>query len=567
MPTLENFNAEIPQWGDSSVPIRGNDAASQVKPFPLIDAARNTQDAMALAQQGNQMADHDRARVDDQILQQELVNGADLATATGIKATADKLKGVISPAAYERLLGGAQAAEKNEMVKQKLYSAMPEEELANAMASRTLLTEDIGPVAQEYADAVKADPTKKDEALAEYQAKVAARLEAAKGKKGIDQNEVQALASDTPEKVLLKYQRNAVQQELLDAEAKRRKEAAVADKDTAEGEFYKAKAAGDVGTGVVALIDRKTGTIYRENANTGKAWKETPEGRKEIPFGSIPATAMKMSSTPPGGGVEADPDAVAYYTRMEQSGDLTWRNGLARSPEGRAIMVAVEKNRAREYYKEGGPAPEETATAHNSRTALAGALKDRTKFVAASNQFVTNFQAQADLVEKYLQPGSGGTTPVFNRWIQSGRKAVAGDEEVSMLDTAIRGLAREHQRIVTGVTSNAQLHASAAETADKLLNIDQSDAQIKGTIKVMREEATNANKAGKAEIEDLTHQLEHLGTRDAKEAARPVQKSSSSPPALLPPPPEAIARLKAHPEELEMFKKHFVYSGELEAQQ
>jgi len=130
-------------------------------------------------------------------------------------------------------------------------------------------------------------------------------------------------------------------------------------------------------------------------------------------------------------------------------------------------------------------------------------LNQRQKFVDAGNQFIKNMTKQADLVEKYMKAGTAGQSPALNRWVQGGRKAIEGDADVTALDTAIRGLAREHQRIVTGVTSNAQLHQAAQETADQLLNINQNEGQMRASMQVMREEAKNAVDSGKEEVSDI----------------------------------------------------------------
>jgi hypothetical protein len=201
---------------------------------------------------------------------------------------------------------------------------------------------------------------------------------------------------------------------------------------------------------------------------------------------------------------------IDYYARQSLAGDQTWRVGLSRSKSGAQIIRAVDA-RVPELARIIGITPEQASTTKDIRKSIDTALNDRQKFVAASSQFVANFQKQADLVEKYVDKGVGGSDPVLNRWIQAGRKAVKGDEDVTRLDTAIRGLAREHQRIVTGVTSNAQLHASAQATADDLLNRDMTSSQIRATMGVMREEANNALESGRNEVGELQSQLGTLG--------------------------------------------------------
>jgi hypothetical protein len=209
-------------------------------------------------------------------------------------------------------------------------------------------------------------------------------------------------------------------------------------------------------------------------------------------------------------------DDIDFYARQQLAGDTTWKVGLSRSANSAQIIRAVEA-RVPTLAREAGLSPEGVATVRDLRKSIAHALTQRTNYVASANQFINNFQKQADLVLKYMGTGQGGLSPVFNRWIQAGRKQIAGDGDVNALDTAIRGLAREHQRIVTGVTSNAQLHASAQHTADELLNIDDSPSQIRDTIKVMREEAQNARDSGIQETQDLQQQLSHLGVAAQEE--------------------------------------------------
>jgi hypothetical protein len=277
---------------------------------------------------------------------------------------------------------------------------------------------------------------------------------------------------------------------------------------------------------------RMTGDILdkeqRKVSETTDLWKAQSEGwyrlQKVNQANRALAEKVKGSSdqSPQGWSQEN----IDYYARQQLAGDMTWRVGLSRTKEGSQIIRAVDK-RVPELAKMSGLTPEAASTTKDIRKSIDSALTDRQKYVAAGTQFVANFQKQADLVEKYLAPGVGGSAPVFNRWIQAGRKSVEGDADVTNLDTAIRGLAREHQRIVTGVTSNSQLHVQAQETADELLNRNMTEAQIRGTMKVMREEADNAVQSGKEEIGHLQLQLKQLGVAGA-------QSNGAAPPGAQP---------------------------------
>ena len=204
------------------------------------------------------------------------------------------------------------------------------------------------------------------------------------------------------------------------------------------------------------------------------------------------------------------PSTIDYYARQTLAGDQSWRTGLSRSKIGASVIAAVDR-RIPELAGENNISPEEASTVKDIRHSISHALTQRQQFVSSGNQFVSNFKKQADLVEKYLKPGTAGEIPALNKWIQAGRKSLQGDTDVTNLDVAIRGLAREHQRIVTGVTSNAQLHASAQATADELLNRAMTADQIRNTLVVMREEAENALSSGKDEVATLQESLKHIG--------------------------------------------------------
>jgi hypothetical protein len=226
-----------------------------------------------------------------------------------------------------------------------------------------------------------------------------------------------------------------------------------------------------------------------------------PKTRTWADIGTGPRFAKQVQT--PGSTLPAlDKETIDFYAKQSLAGDNSWQVGLARGKVGQQLISAV-KDRIPQLAKETGVTAEGAIANKAELVATQAALRDRQKFVAASNQFVRNMNSQMDLVEKYIKPGVAGSVPVINKWIQSGRVAMAGDPDVSALDTAIRGLAREHQRIVTGVTSNAQLHASAQATADQLLNRAQTADQMRAVIKVMREEAENARRSGEMEVESL----------------------------------------------------------------
>jgi len=263
----------------------------------------------------------------------------------------------------------------------------------------------------------------------------------------------------------------------------------------------------------------------REARLKAGAMGETPLGAASIDLKQAQAAAARAKANvaaAEAGKGSVSPETVDFYARQSLAGDNSWQTGLARGKVGQQLIAAV-KDRIPQLAKESGVSPEDASVNKSERASLDKTLNDRQKYLGVATQFVNNFTKQADLVEKYLKPGAAGGMPALNKWIQSGRKAVAGDPDVSALDTAIRGLAREHQRIVTGVTSNAQLHASAQATADELMNTAQTPDQVRAVLKVMREEAENAVSTGKQEVDSLKKQMGSMGAGKKDSGPKPIK--------------------------------------------
>jgi|GEM_PF-6545322 len=231
-----------------------------------------------------------------------------------------------------------------------------------------------------------------------------------------------------------------------------------------------------------------------------------------------------------GGGIgatgvyDAMPDAekkrVDFYAGRAMNGDYSWRTGLSRNKGGANFIKAVDE-RVADLSTEQGITPGESAAAGAEAKGLAKVLADRQKYVANANQFSQTMNGQMDIVLKSLDAGSAGGIPLINKWKNATREQILGSPELTTFDNALTGLAREHARFVTGLTSNAQLTAAATSTGDRLLNRNMSPEQIKAAIKEMKDEQKAAVAAGKNEVNSLKQQISTVGQR-AKGSTAPL---------------------------------------------
>ena len=211
---------------------------------------------------------------------------------------------------------------------------------------------------------------------------------------------------------------------------------------------------------------------------------------------------------------------VDFYAGRAMNGDYSWRTGLSRNKGGANFIKAVDE-RVADLSTEQGITPGESAAAGAEAKGLTKVLADRQKYVANANQFSQTMNGQMDIVLKSLDAGSAGGIPLINKWKNATREQILGSPELTTFDNALSGLAREHARFVTGLTSNAQLTAAATSTGDRLLNRNMSPEQIKAAIKEMKDEQKAAVAAGKNEVSSLKQQISTVSQR-AKGSTAPL---------------------------------------------
>lgn len=208
------------------------------------------------------------------------------------------------------------------------------------------------------------------------------------------------------------------------------------------------------------------------------------------------------------GRTDISPETVDFYATMDWSGMRDWRQGL-RNKEGSALIAAVDK-RVPLMGKELGLTPQDMGSGKAMFAALSKSLADRIKYSAAVEQLQGTVDKQVHLVESLMDKGGVNSgLRILNEWIQAGRTATS-NPDVAALDMAVRGLAREHQRVLTSPLSNAQLAVAAQKTGDELLNKAKSPAEFKALFGVIRKETENARDQTRETVGSLEHRLKSI---------------------------------------------------------
>jgi hypothetical protein len=149
-------------------------------------------------------------------------------------------------------------------------------------------------------------------------------------------------------------------------------------------------------------------------------------------------------------------------------------------------------NKAAEMEKATGRTGAEAVADWAGVKANTAALAQLTKTRSMVESFENTAKKNADLMLQ-LAPKGGGQTgmPVVNRWLQVGRKQVAGDADVSNFDIALGTFADEYAKIVSGATgAQGSTDASRREAYDRLSKY-ATQGQLAGGIATMKKEMAN----------------------------------------------------------------------------
>lgn len=196
-----------------------------------------------------------------------------------------------------------------------------------------------------------------------------------------------------------------------------------------------------------------------------------------------------------GSATAASAEGTLTTDAVEQAAERYLTNG-ALPPLGMGKTATLNRdkilNKAAEMEKASGRTGAEAVAAWAGVKANTTALAQLTKTRSMVESFENTARKNADLMLE-LAPRGGGQTgsPVINRWLQAGRKKVAGDADVSNFDIALGTFADEYAKIVSGATGAAgSTDASRAEAYDRLSKY-ATQGQLTGGIATMKKEMAN----------------------------------------------------------------------------
>ncbi len=237
--------------------------------------------------------------------------------------------------------------------------------------------------------------------------------------------------------------------------------------------------------------------IQEEWDAKGKSWKQIgagPRFSKQIVSVNAGAPEPNLSS-------EALKQAAARYNI-----DGTLPTNLGRGQQGAANISAI-LNMAADTAKGEGKTPEEVRVGQiggKTDTQALGQLSKQKNLILA---FEKNAVRNADIVLEQSAKVDRTGSPAINRWLQAGRKNIAGDAEVAKLDAAMKTFANEYARITTSVTGGGVTSDTARKEIDSLLNSAMNPEQVKGVVDLMKREMENRRIGYEQQEKDLKRSI------------------------------------------------------------
>jgi hypothetical protein len=255
-----------------------------------------------------------------------------------------------------------------------------------------------------------------------------------------------------------------------------------------------------------------------------KVWRDLPDGRQENMI------TGKKEGQPTDEDTPMTPATVQLLAgKYLNNGSLPPMGMGKTGTRNRTLILNAATEQAKALGLDANDLVAGAVTGKAAAQALSKATTMRSQVEGSEQTVLKNGQAALQLAS---QAGGPTGVPVLNRWIQAGRKKVAGDPQVAALDLAITTLATEYAKVMTTSTgTGGQTSDSARNEATRLINTAMTPEQLHDVIAQMKTEMDNRS----ASLRDTEAGLRNI-VRNGGQPGGPGSQPASSPTPTLPAP-------------------------------
>lgn len=250
----------------------------------------------------------------------------------------------------------------------------------------------------------------------------------------------------------------------------------------------------------------------------GKSWQPIPGSKPSAKF------AKQVVNVNAGGDAGVGPtaetremDAWRYMT------DGTLPANMGRGVQGAAQATQI-RNDASKLAKDMGMDVSEIRIAQLTNKNGIQAMGQLAKARAQILQFEKTANSNADLALAGSEKVDRTGVPLFNKWLQAGRTAVAGDTDATLFNTANETFVNEYAKVMSGGYGAAATTEGAQARAHNILNTAQTQETYRENIKQLKMEMANRVKALNGQMEEERGRIKDslFNRKPAEPAPAPV---------------------------------------------
>lgn len=134
----------------------------------------------------------------------------------------------------------------------------------------------------------------------------------------------------------------------------------------------------------------------------------------------------------------------------------------------------------------------------SNKTALAQLTSLKAKVLSFSNTAAENIKLALEESRKVDRSG----VPLFNKWVQKGKRSITGDPELSAFDASIRIAINEVAKVTSSATAAGVLSDSARKEIEDVMNAAQTPQQFARVTDILKADMEN-RRAGIAKEEKI----------------------------------------------------------------
>lgn len=165
-----------------------------------------------------------------------------------------------------------------------------------------------------------------------------------------------------------------------------------------------------------------------------------------------------------------------------QTGKLP--TGLGRSPQASLKII----QRAAELAAANGDTAQAAVLRQHQQKAAQAALSQLTKQQTMVGAFEKTAMNSLKIAQDLSGKVSRAGVPVFDRWVQAGRKKLAGDPDVASFHAANETFISEYAKIMSGSMGNTVVSDSARQHAREILEPAMTKEQYDGVVGTLKQE-------------------------------------------------------------------------------